>query len=113
MSWFRGKPKNRRLGHTHVLDVKLRSNQVRATRMRVAAAALALVFATIFGFYIIWRTGQMALNRMIYQNKSFAVQDIDVRTDGVLAPDQLRRWAGVKIGENLLALDLARVKRDV
>ena len=27
--------------------------------------------------------------------------------------DQLRRWAGVKPGENLLALDLARVKRDL
>lgn len=113
MGWFRNKPKNRRLGHTHVLDVKLRSDQVRATRMRVAAAALALVFATIFGLYIIWCTGEMALNRMIYQNKSFSVQDIDVRTDGVLATDQLRRWAGVKVGENLLALDLARVKQRV
>ena len=27
--------------------------------------------------------------------------------------DQLRRWAGVKPGENLFALDLARVKRDL
>lgn len=113
MSWFRRKPKNRRLGHAQVLDVKLRSEQVRATRMRVAAAALALVFATILGFFMVWRAGEFALNRLIYQNKSFAVQEIEVRTDGVIAPDQLRRWAGVRVGENLLALDLARVKRDL
>ena len=37
----------------------------------------------------------------------------DVQTDGVIAPDQLRRWARVKPGENLFALDLARVKRDL
>ena len=113
MSWFRHKPKNRRLGHAQVLDVKLRSDQVRATRMRVVAAALALVFATIVGFYLIWRAGEFALNRFIYENKAFAVQEIDVRTDGVIAPDQLRRWAGVQVGQNLLALDLARVKRDL
>ncbi|MDB6020267.1 MAG: putative cell division protein FtsQ [Pedosphaera sp.] len=113
MSWFGGKRKNRRLGHTHVLDVKLRSDQVRASRMRLAAAALGIVFGTIFGFYVVWRAGEYALDQLIYQNKSFAVQEIDVRTDGVIAADQLRRWAGVKPGENLLALDLARVKRDL
>jgi cell division septal protein FtsQ len=113
MSWFRRKPKNRRLGHTHVLDVKLRSDQVRSTRLRVTAVALGFVFATIVGFYAIWRAGNFALNRLVYENSSFAVQEIDVHTDGVIAPDQLRRWAGVRLGENLLALDLGRVKRDV
>ena len=113
MGWFRGKPKNRRIVRMHVLDVKLRSDQVRATRMRLTAAALGITFATILGFYLIWRAGEYGLDRLIYQNKSFAVQEIDVRTDGVLAAEQLRRWAGVKAGQNLLALDLARVKRDL
>ncbi len=101
------------MGREHVLDVKLRSDQVRATRMRLAAIALSLVFATVLGFYLIWRAGDWALNRLVYENKAFAVEEIQVQTDGVIAPDQLRRWAGVKPGENLLALDLARVKRNV
>jgi cell division septal protein FtsQ len=114
MSWFKRKPKNRRHGHsTHVLDVKLRADRVRASRVRLTAMALGLVFGTIFGFYIVWRTGEYTLDRLVYENPSFAVQDIDVKTDGVIAPDQLRRWAGVKPGQNLLALDLARVKRDL
>ena len=113
MSWCKRKSKNRRLGNSHVLDVKLRSDQVRASRMRLAAAAFGLAFATIFGFFLVWRAGEFALSRFIYENKSFAVQEIDVQTDGVISQEQLRRWAGVKPGENLLALDLARVKRDL
>lgn len=101
------------MGSGHVLDVKLRSDQVRATRMRMAAIALGLVFTTVFSFYLVWRAGEWALNRLVYENKAFAVQEIQVQTDGVIAVDQLRRWAGVKPGENLLALDLARVKRNL
>ena len=111
--WFKRKPKNRRLGREQVLDVKLRSSQVRAARTRVGAIGLGAVFATVFGLYLLYRTGEWALNRLVYENKAFAIQEIDVQTDGVISPDQLRRWAGVKPEENLLALDLACVKRDL
>ena len=111
--WFKRAQKNRRLRRGHLLDVKLRSDQVRASRVRLVAIALALLFGTVLGFYLVWRTGEFALNRLIYQNKQFAVEDIEVQTDGVIAPEQLRHWAGVRPGENLLALDLARVKRDL
>lgn len=111
--WARRKPKNRRLGREHVLDVKLRSSQVRAARLRLAAMALAVVFATVLGAYSLWRAGGWALDRLVYQNKAFAITHIDIQTDGVIAVDQLRRWIGVRVGDNLLALDLARVKRDL
>jgi cell division protein FtsQ len=38
---------------------------------------------------------------------------LEVQTDGVISLEQLRHWAGVKLQANLLALDLARVKRDL
>jgi cell division septal protein FtsQ len=109
--WFRSKNKNRRLGRVQVLDVKLRSSQVMAARTRMAAMALGVSFATLFGFYVTWRLGQWTLDKLVYQNKSFAIQNIDAQTDGVIAPEQLRRWCAIKPGQNLLALDLARVKR--
>ena len=59
------------------------------------------------------RTGDWALDQLVYENKAFALQELDVQTDGVISADQLRRWAGVKLEQNLLALDLARVKRDL
>jgi len=111
--WFDRRQKNRRLGREYVLDVKLRSSQVRAARARLAAIALGVVFATVFGAYLIWRAGQWTLDRLIYENPTFAIQQIDLQTDGVIAVEQLRRWAGIRSGENLLGLDLARVKRDL
>ncbi|MSU59774.1 MAG: FtsQ-type POTRA domain-containing protein [Pedosphaera sp.] len=107
------KPKNKRNSRGHVLDVKLRSDQVRKSRLRLGALAFGIVFGTVFGIYVLWRAGQWAMNRFVYENPAFAIQQIDAQTDGVITPDQLRRWANVKSGQNLFALDLARVKRDL
>jgi len=38
------------------------------------------------------------------------VQQIEVKTDGVLTKDIIRRWAGAHQGDNLMALDLMAVK---
>ncbi len=113
--WFKreNKNQNRRLHRTHVLDVKLRSDQVRAARVRMVSWTFALVAGTFLGIYLVWRTGEWALNTFVYQNADFAIQQIDVATDGVIAPEQLRRWTGVKPGANLIALDLAAVKRNL
>jgi cell division protein FtsQ len=111
--WFRREQKNRRLHRFHVLDVKLRSDQVRATRVRMALILLLIPACTIFGLYLLWRTGEWALDKFVYQNSEFAVQHVEVKTDGVIAPDQLRRWSGVKLGDNLIALDLSAVKRNL
>jgi cell division septal protein FtsQ len=111
--WFRGKPRNRRLGREHVLDVKLRSSKVRAARARMAAVGLGSFFAVVLGAYLLWCAGEWALNEFVYQNPAFGIQEIDIATDGVLSPEQLRRWIGVKPNDNLLALDLIRVERDL
>ena len=111
--WFKREPKNRRLSRGHVLDVRLRSDQMRAARMRLATVLVSVLFGTVFGLYLLWRTGEWALDKFIYENADFAIQRVDVQTDGVIAPDQLRRWAGAKIGANLIALDLASVKRNL
>jgi cell division septal protein FtsQ len=111
--WLKRKFKNRRLGRAQVLDVKLRSSQVVAARTRLAAIALGVSFGAVFGLYVAWRLGQWTLNKLVYENKSFAIQNVEIETDGVIAIDQLRRWCAVKAGENLLALDLARVKHDL
>ena len=111
--WFRREQKNRRLSHGRVLDVKLRSSQVRAARTRLAAVALGIIFGTVFGLYLLWCMGEWMLDKFVYKNSEFAVQQIEIRTDGVIAPDQLRRLSLVKPGENLIALDLAAVKRNL
>lgn len=113
--WFKRKQgnKNRRLHRHHVLDVKLRSDQVRANRARLARISFLVLGGTFFGLFLLWKTGELALNTFVYENPDFAVQAIDAQTDGKIAPEQLRRWAGVKLGENLIGLDLAAVKRNL
>jgi cell division septal protein FtsQ len=111
--WFNRKTRNRRLNGGAVLEVKLRSDQVRATRTRALAVGLGVTFGTVFCLYLLWRTGEWTLNQIVYENTAFSIAQVDVHTDGVIAPDQLRLWAGVKSGQNLMALDLAHVKRDL
>jgi len=113
MFFFRRKPTNRRLGREYVLDVKLRSSQVRAVRMRRATMVVSVLLGAAFGAFIIWRAGHWALDELLYDNPAFATRQLDMETDGVISNDQLKTWAGVKRGDNLLALDLARVKRNL
>lgn len=113
MNFLRRKSTNRRLGRMHVLDVKLRSDQARRARLRAGGLLLALVLGVTAGGFGVWWGGRWLLDRMIYENSTFAIRTIEVQTDGMIAPDQLRRWARVRPGENLFALDLARVKRDL
>jgi cell division septal protein FtsQ len=111
--FFKRKEKNRRHSRGHVLDVKLRSDQVRTTRLRMATGAFVLIFGTVFGLYLFWRTGEWALDKYVYENANFAIQQIDMQTSGNIPPDDLRRWCGVRLGQNLIALDLATVKRNL
>jgi cell division septal protein FtsQ len=111
--WFGRKPKNRRFERKHVLDVKLRSSQRRQLRFRRFTVAFGCLLLTGVGGFGAWRGGEFAVRRYLYENPAFALHHFDVETDGVIAREQLRRWAGVRLEDNLLALDLERVKRDL
>src|SRR5262245_51480115 len=111
--WFKRAAKNRRLERGHVLDVKLRTKEARAARMKLATTALGVSLGTVLALYLLWRGGVCALDRFVFKNDAFAVRNLDIQTDGSIPMTQLRQWAGVKPGDNLLALDLARIKRDI
>jgi cell division septal protein FtsQ len=114
LRWLKRKSKNRRSqDREHVLDVKLRTSQTRAARMRMVGVGMTAIFALALIALVLWRGGTWALDGLIYENDAFAIQQIDVQTDGVLTPETIRAWAKVKLGENLMALDLMRVKRDL
>lgn len=110
---FNRRAVNRRVGRRHVLDVKLRADVVRRARLRWTALLVCVVFGTVLGVFVLWRAGEWAMFYFLTGNSSFAIQQIDVQTDGDIAPAQLQRWARVNEGQNLLGLDLSRVKRDL
>ena len=75
------------------------------------------IFACVLGaataVFLLWRGGDWALDEFVFHNPAFAIQHIEIETDGILPRSQLRACAGVNIGDNLLALDLGRIQRDL
>jgi hypothetical protein len=111
---FKRKTRNRlHRAPEHVLDVKMRSDRARTARSRLAALVLGAVFALIAGGFVLWQAGVWALDRLVYQNPAFELRAVEISTDGIITIDQLRRWSGVKAGGNLMAIDLAHVKREL
>src|ERR1700721_386468 len=105
LHWLKRKPKNRRAqDQEHVLDVKLRTSQTRAARMRIVGIAITVIFSLAVIALVLWRGGKWLLDGLIYENDAFAVQQVEVQTDGVLTPETIRLWARLKPGENLMAL---------
>jgi hypothetical protein len=111
--WFRRKNRNRKNERESVLEVKMRSRAARAARLRVVTAAVAIVGGTALGLLVIWHAYQIALQQLVYRNDAYAIRRLELRHQGRLRPEQLRRWAGVVPGQNLLALDLDRIQRDL
>ena len=72
--WFKREQKNRRLNRGHVLDVKLRSDQVPRHAHCGWFSWLLCVPVTLFGLYLLWRTGEWALDKFVYENADFAIQ---------------------------------------
>lgn len=74
------------------------------------AAALLLLMACLVG--IIWMSlrGVKMLGRLMFaQNDRFQIEQISCSSDGSLEPWRIARYAGVKKGANLFAVDLAAV----
>lgn len=111
--FFKSKRRNRRHSRGYVLDVKLSASQRRESRLRRLTLFLGSTLVLFFTVFIFWRGGDMAIRHFIYENPAFAIRLVDVETDGVLSAEQIRSWAGVRLNDNLLALDLARVERDL
>jgi cell division protein FtsQ len=95
------------------LPVKMRAGAVRAQRVRFVGTLLAFSVSLFLLVVIAWKGVEYVMRVGVYKNPNLAIDTIEVETDGVLSPDKIREWARVKFGDNLLALDLARLKRDL
>jgi hypothetical protein len=110
MMFFGKQTKNRRMKRDNVLEVKLRSEQVRKERLKLASGVIIVCLTLGFLTAAIVGGGKWCMDRLVYENAAFAIKTVDVKTDGVLSPDVLRRWSQVKTNQNLLALNLKGVK---
>jgi cell division septal protein FtsQ len=63
--------------------------------------------------YLVWQAGKLALDRLVFHNPAFEIQSLEIDTSGILPPELIRAWSGIERGQNLINLDLDRVKRDL
>lgn len=105
--------KNKRVQRTRLNGVRNRSRGKSALPEHFLSTLLSMGLVVLLGLFLLWKGGNWLLDELLYQNGFFAIQRIAITTDGVIDTDHYRRWAGVQRGDNLLQIDLARVKRDL
>lgn len=95
------------------LEVRARSKSLRALRLRLAWNALAISTGIVLVLLVVWKGGEELLRRYVYTSPSFALENLEIITDGIIPQEQIRRWSGVERGANVLALDLSQMKRNL
>jgi cell division protein FtsQ len=93
----------------HLLDVKVRSRratQHRNRRVLVVVSKIVLVVGLCFGVYIGVREGA---RKFFFENPSYRLRQIEVQTDGTLQREQILKTTGLREGENIFRVNLARV----
>jgi cell division septal protein FtsQ len=108
-----GRSKKKKFERQWLLDVRSRSGPLKALRLRMAVSALAISAGVVLVLFITWKGGEFLVDRYLYTNPSFAIEQLEIETDGIIPLEQIRSWANIKAGQNLLALDLPRIKRDL
>jgi cell division septal protein FtsQ len=93
----------------HLLDVKVRSRkavQHRNRRVLVFLSKIALTMALGAGIYIGACAGA---RRFFFENPDYRLSVIEAQTDGTLQHEQILQTAGLRQGENIFRVNLARV----
>ena len=104
------KHKNRRFLRQNVLDVRLRTREVRAARIRLVFAACSLAVGAALVLFLLWRAGEWTLDKLVFRNPAFIVRALEIESGKHLPAELVRSWSGFEGTENLIDLDLERVK---
>lgn len=97
----------------YLLDVKVQTRGRSLRRLRVGTALLVgLGMIVLTGYGICWLV-KTTVHQLVYDNPRFAIRQIVVDDDGVLTPERVVQFAGVRVGENLLSIDLDQVRSNL
>lgn len=103
----------RKRSHQYLLEVRVHAEaRSRARRQWLGAwlLATAIVGLCAYGLY---RLGHYVLEQLLYANPQFRITQIKVETDGALTPQQVIRFAGVQVGQNIFAVNLKAAQRNL
>jgi len=97
----------------YLLDVKVHTEGRTRRRLTRVGGVLAVVSVVALVGLSLYRGGKWAVDRLVLENPRFIVSQIEVRNTGVLEASVIARFAGVAVGQNLLAVDLVEARRQL
>lgn len=100
----------RRRNKTHLLDVKVQTDGRRRRHLQWVAGVLAVLGVVALSSYGVWRLLKLSASKMVDENPRFTIKQIIVENKGALTPQQVAAFGGVAVGQNLLSLDLDRIR---
>jgi cell division protein FtsQ len=117
--WFKDdyrRPRKPLINHRRA-DPPLLTLSARVTERKARAhkigAVLLLLFVLAGGGWVAV-LGARTLGRVLFtENERFTIRRLELVSDGKLQPWHIREYAGLAEGQNLFAVDLAQVRRDL
>jgi len=105
---------NKRKGRNQYL-FKVKVHTEARTKARVRWISAWLTAAVVFSMtsYGLYRLTSAGLGRLVFTNPRFAIARITVETDGALTQQQVQRFAGVRVGQNIFSVDLREAQRNL
>lgn len=94
----------------YLLEVNVQTQARLRKRLRLGLAIVAALIVLVLTCYGLYRLTKVATAWMAFENPRFAITQIVVETDGALTPQRVVELAGVRVGQNLLGLDLRQVR---
>jgi len=91
------------------LMARLKDDAEEASRPWFVRLLVRTVFLGILGGGLAV-AGWWTRDHWVYRIPALALREIVVEVDGVLSPDEVRRLSGVKIGRNILTVDLPNLR---
>jgi cell division septal protein FtsQ len=119
MSFFSSPTSNRRIKNgrdkraANLLEVSMRPNRENRLQIRrrfSVVVKVALVVGAIAGVAF---GGRGMVNRLVWENPTYALADIRVATDGLLTRVQVLELLEVWEGKNIFTVDVAKMRREL
>ncbi len=104
--------KNRARGSSLMVSARASSGKGR-DRMHKIGALILLAVAAAGAVWAAKSGISRAGDRLFAQNEKFTIREIEVTTTGTLPISNLREYAGVTEGQNLFAIDIEQIVRNI
>ena len=103
----------RKRSDEYLLGVKVQTQERTRRRLRFGGTLLVAAVVLTLTSYGLYRLAKFGADRLVFGNPRFSLAQITVENDGVLTQELVTRFAGMRLGQNVFALDLEQARRNV